>query len=102
MCNGDTTDIGLSKCTGNWSRQHLGSSDYQLHLSVINCARVKRHTLDTPNISIHTRADICSICIMSTCGVADFLLALGREASRRIGYTPSRHDTNGLYPESAW
>ena len=23
-------------------------------------------------------------------------------ASRQIRYTPDRHDTNGLYPESAW
>ena len=23
-------------------------------------------------------------------------------ASRQIRYTPNRHDTNGLYPESAW
>ena len=44
--------------------------------------------------------DTCSICIMSTWSVSD--LSRVPRARRQIGYTPNRHDTNGLYPESAW
>ena len=57
------------------------------------------------NIIVLSVKVICSICIMSTWGVSDLSSPEGAKrprASRQIGYTPNRHDTNGLYPESAW